>query len=178
MKKDIYTLTEEEKAAGVTIGPATPELLEAIDVSDKNLEKMARGFILGTQSVGRRREIRATLEEKVTKKIGAKGKYLTDKLFELIEGVYIEDKRSGGKHGTIRYYKVPPNLQAIIYALDRVLGKPVARTEVNEEKKGVIVIESIIRNLAGDKPPILKEEASLVLSSKDLLKMQNSEVVI
>ena len=109
---------------------------------------MARGVILGSQAIGRRKEIRAVLEEKVSKKIGRKGKYLTDKLFELIEGVYLMDKQKGG---TIKYYQVPPNLNAIIYALDRVLGKPVARSEVSEEKKGVVLVEHIIRNLAGDK---------------------------
>src|SRR3990167_9286822 len=88
--------------------------LTTLDVSEQHLEKMARGFIMGSQTVGRRNEIRELLEEKVTKKIGRKGKYLTDKLFELIEGVYVVDKR-GGKNGRdIRYYQVPPNLNAII----------------------------------------------------------------
>ena len=123
----------------------------AVDISDRKVEAMARGFIMGSQAIGRRREVRAELENRVVKKIGAKGKVLTDKLFELIEGVAVIDKR-GGKNGQdIRYYTVPPNLQAIIYALDRVLGKPVVHTEHVEEKRGVMIVESIIRNLAGDK---------------------------
>ena len=147
MKNNIYKLTPEEIAAGVTLQVNTDEL-EVVDVSDRNIERMARGFIMGSQAIGRRKEVRALLEEKVSKKIGRKGKYLTDKLFELIEGVYVMDKR---KDGNIKYYQVPPNLNAIIYALDRVLGKPVARSEVSEEKKGVVLVEHIIRNLAGDK---------------------------
>ena len=100
-----------------------------------------------SQAIGRRKEIRELLEEKVTKKIGRKGKYLTDKLFELIDGVYTVQKESGRE---IRYYKVPPNLTAIIYALDRVLGKPKQFTEHSEEKKGIILVEHVIRNLASN----------------------------
>ena len=124
--------------------------LEVVNVTDKHLEKMARGFIMGSQAIGRRKEIRELLEEKVTKKIGRKGKYLTDKLFELIEGVYIVDKR-GGKNGRdIRYYQVPPNLNAITYALDRVLGKPKVQIEQSQESKGIILVEHVIRNLANN----------------------------
>src|SRR3990167_5633456 len=173
MKNNIYKLTPEEIAAGVTIGVNTDEL-EVVDVSDRNIEKMARGFIMGSQAIGRRKEIRAVLEEKVSKKIGRKGKYLTDKLFELIEGVYVMDKR---KDGNIKYYQVPPNLNAIIYALDRVLGKPVARSEITEEKKGVVLVEHIIRNLAGDRDvdkPIRSNGENVLKSGneKDMREVQ------
>ena len=124
--------------------------LEVVDVSDRNIEQMARGYIMGSQAIGRRKEIRELLEEKVTKKIGTKGKYLTDKLFELIEGVYVQDKR-GGKNGReVRYYQVPPNLNAITYALDRVLGKPKQYVESSQESKGIILVEHVIRNLANN----------------------------
>ena len=128
------------------------------DVSDRHLEQMARGFIMGTTAVGRRKEIREELEKKVTAKIGKKGKYLTDKLFELIEGVYIVDKKSGANGRDVRYYQVPPNLQAIIYALDRVLGKPKQQIESSERKEGVILVEHVIRNLAAN--PYRKNERS------------------
>lgn len=147
MKPRPLTLTEEEKAAGVTLVEIPLSELETVDVSDKNVEKMARGFILGSQAIGRRKEIRDELETRVTKKIGKKGRYLTDKLFELIEGIYMEERSD--KHG-IRYYKVPPNLNAIIYALDRVLGKPTQHIEASEEKKGIILVEHVIRNLASN----------------------------
>ena len=146
MKDNIYKLTPEEIAAGVTLAVNTDEL-EVVDVSDRNIEKMARGVIMGSQAIGRRKEIRELLEEKVSKKIGRKGKYLTDKLFELIEGVYVMDKQKGG---SIKYYQVPPNLNAIIYALDRVLGKPKQQIESTEEKKGIILVEHVIRNLANN----------------------------
>mgnify|MGYP001572375928 CR=1 FL=1 len=142
-----YKLTEEEIAAGVTIHVNTDELVVA-DVSDRNLERMARGFIMGTQAIGRRREIKVELEERVIKKMGRKGKYLTDKLFELIEGVYVMDGKGGKDGKSIKYYQVPPSLPAIVYALDRVLGKPKQQIDKTEEKKGIILVEHVIRNLA------------------------------
>ena len=148
-------LTQEEIDAGVEQVEIPLNELETVDVSSQHIERMARGFIMGTQAIGRRKEIREMLEERVTKRIGRKGKYLTDKLFELIDGVYTVQKESGKE---IRYYRVPPSLPAIIYALDRVLGKPVARTEVSEEKKGVMIVETIIRNLAGDKNSVVESK--------------------
>src|SRR3990167_10385961 len=140
---------EEVVPAGEQVIQVPLSEFEVVDVSERKVEQMARGFIMGTQAIGRRREVRQELEERVTKKIGRKGKYLTDKLFELIEGVYIVDKRGGKDGREVRYYQVPPNLNAMTYALDRVLGKPMARTEHTEEKKGVMIVESIIKNLAG-----------------------------
>lgn len=115
------------------------------DISEKKLEQRARAFIMGSEAIGRRKEVRELLEEKVVQRVGKKGKHITDKLFELIEGVYVIDRAKGNG---IRYYKVPPNLNAIIYALDRVLGKPGSAKVENEEKQGIRVIESIIKNLA------------------------------
>ncbi len=122
--------------------------LAVVDVSDRKIEEMARGFIMGNEAIGDRDKIRQMLESKVTKKIGKKGKYLTDKLFELIEGVYVVDKRGSQNGHSIKYYQEKPNLNAIIYALDRVLGKPKQVSEMTEEKKGVILVEHVIRNLA------------------------------
>ena len=133
-------------STGEVIAPL--DELEAVDISEKHVEKIARGYIIGNQAIGRRKEVRAELESRVVTKIGKKGKYLTDKLFELIEGVYVFAGPDKGPK-QIKYYKVPPSLPAIIYALDRVLGKPVAKVEHSEEKKGIMIVESIIKNLAG-----------------------------
>lgn len=172
MQNKKIQLTEEEKAAGVTLLEDSMDIVVE-DISDKKIEHMARGFIMGTQAIGRRREIREVLEERVTKRIGRKGKYLTDKLFELIDGIYTVQKESGRE---IRYYKVPPNLTAIIYALDRVLGKPKQFTEHSEEKRGIMVVEHIIRNLAGDKPAVpIKEKVIPLLNEQDMLKMQKDD---
>lgn len=171
MQNKKIQLTEEEKAAGVTLLEDMDIVVE--DVSDKKIEQMARGFIMGSQAIGRRREIREVLEERVTKRIGRKGKYLTDKLFELIDGIYTVQKESGRE---IRYYKVPPNLTAIVYALDRVLGKPKQFTEHSEEKRGIMVVEHIIRNLAGDKPAVQKDDIVIpLLDEQAMHKMQERE---
>ena len=124
--------------------------LNPIDTSDRNVERMARGYIVGNQALTRRKEVREQLEKKVVERIGKKGKYLTDKLFELIEGVYVIERMSGKGGRDIKYYQVPPNLEAIKYALDRVLGKPTQQIESKEERKGIMVVETIIRNLAED----------------------------
>ncbi len=124
------------------------ELQAVVDATPSHVDKIARGYFLGTTSFNKRREIRHELEKKVTERIGKKGKMLVDKLFELAQGVYIAEK-VGNKE--IRYYQVPPNLQAIVYMLDRVLGKPTQYVEKSEEKKGIMVVEHIIKNLAGDK---------------------------
>ena len=59
MKNDIYKLTQEEIEAGVILEPAAPA--ELVDVSDKNIERMARGFILGAESFGKRRQLKEKL---------------------------------------------------------------------------------------------------------------------
>jgi hypothetical protein len=119
--------------------------LEEQDTTQQLVERMARGYILGTTNHRNNSQIRAKLETQVAKRIGRKGKMIVDKLFELIEGVAVLDRET--KNG-VMYYKVPPNLQAIIYALDRILGKPTQHTESVEEKRGVIIIENVIKGLA------------------------------
>lgn len=123
---------------------------KVVDITDQAVERAARAFVMGSDRQGKHREVRQKLEDQVVKRIGHKGKYLTDKLFELIEGIYVIEKLKVTGMPEIRYYKTPPNLQAIIYALDRVLGKPTATTPENEQKKGITIVEKIIKNLAGD----------------------------
>ena len=102
-----------------------PDRIEAIDVSEERAEKIARGYFVGSTAVGRRRDVRKLLEEKVVGKIGKSGKLLVDKLFVLIEGVWlISSIKTVNGVKEVQAYQEPPNLQAIIYALDRVLGKP------------------------------------------------------
>ncbi len=130
-----------------------PDTIE--DRTDAHLERIAKGVILGTENYQKTRKIKSELEQRVIKKIGTKGKLITDKLFELIEGVYIEESYKGGKR---RIYKSPPNLAAIKIALETVIGKPVAKTEHTEEKRGLFTVEHIIKGLAtkgyGDKKPV------------------------
>ena len=123
-----------------SVAPYVPQ-----DISVQYLDKIARNFIAGNESVSHSRDVRRDLEEKVVKRIGKKGKYMVDKIFELIEGIYVVDNVAGK---AVRYYKTPPNLSAIIYALDRVLGKPKQTVDKTEEKRGVFVVEHIIKSLA------------------------------
>lgn len=122
---------------------------ETVDVSEKAVEAQAAGFILGSSRLQKNRDLKIKLEQKVHKRIGVKGKLLTDKLFELIEGIYIVDKRGGAKGSEIKYYQVPPSLAAIQYAMDRILGKPTQHTEHIEEKTGILTVEHIIKGLVG-----------------------------
>lgn len=102
-----------------------PNRIETVDMSDGRLEKLAQGYFVGTTAVGKRRDLRRILEDRVINTIGKKGKVLVDKLFELIEGIYVVSKIAT-VHGVeeVTAYKEPPSLNAIIYAIDRVLGKP------------------------------------------------------
>src|SRR3990167_2088104 len=143
-------LTPEQIAGGVQIIETPKVPFKVLDNSSANVERMARGFILGTQNHTKQRKIKQALEERVIQRIGRKGKFLTDKLFELADGIYMQERTKD--RNTIKYYQVPPNLAAITYLIDRALGKPKQHTEISEEKRGVVVIESIIKNLAEDKP--------------------------
>ena len=54
-------------STGEVIAPL--DELEAVDISDKHVDKIARGYIIGNQAIGRRKEVRAELENRVIKKI-------------------------------------------------------------------------------------------------------------
>lgn len=93
-------------------------------------------------------EVIERVERLVTRKISLKTKFLVDKAFELAAGIYILDERDPSK---TKYYRKPPNLDAIIYLMDRLLGKPVMRQENSNDKakKGVAELQNIIQVLAG-----------------------------
>lgn len=90
----------------------------------------------------------AKIEGLVQRKIGKRVKWLLDKSFELADGIYTIDARDPDK---VKYYKKAPDLDAIIYLIDRLIGKPTAKTENKntEEKKGVVAIQNMIVQLAG-----------------------------
>lgn len=90
------------------------------------------------------------IEGMLQKKVGKKMKFLLDKALELADGIYMVQDNDPLK---IKYYKKAPDLNAIIYLCDRLLGKPVAKSEVKDEtgKKGIQSVQNIIINLAGNK---------------------------
>lgn len=56
--------------------------------------------------------------------------WLVDKAFELADGVYVEKP---GLTGPI-IYQLPPDMGAIKYLLDRIMGKPTERRELTLDK--------------------------------------------
>ena len=123
-----------------------PDGVERFDVSERTIEKMARGSILGFQNNAASRNRRGRLNRRVETMVAKKGKHLLDKMFELAEGIYLVDKKSDKE---LRYYQVPPNYNAITYLLDRVLGKPVQKADKDEDgRRGIVAVEQIIKRLA------------------------------
>ncbi len=55
--------------------------------------------------------------------------WLVDKQFELAEGVTIQTEDSDGE---THIYQRPPDRQAIEYLLNRIMGKPTERQEVDQ----------------------------------------------
>jgi hypothetical protein len=126
----------------------TGQLLADVQLIDLNpsLRITARKYKEGKSSDRKRKELQKKLEEQVTGRIGDAGTLITDRLFELIDGAYVIQRMDGKQ---IRFYKTPPNLKAIMYALDRVLGHPTQPIEQNtSDKAGINTIEMIIKNLA------------------------------
>src|SRR4051795_405957 len=56
--------------------------------------------------------------------------WLVDKAMELAEGVYVEKP---GLTGPI-VYQLPPDMNAIKYLVDRIMGKPTERRELTLDK--------------------------------------------
>ena len=131
----------------------SPELVPADDSQESHLKRVAQGYFANKNRVKTNMEIKAKIESQVVKAIGNEGKYLTDKLFELIEGVYIvrdivQDPKTK-KIKSFKYYKEKPDLKAITYALDRVLGKPGEDGNYGGEKgEGLSMMSEMLKNLA------------------------------
>lgn len=93
-------------------------------------------------------ELIVRVEKMVQKKIATKTKFLINQAFELAAGIYVLDERDPSK---TKYYRKPPQLDAIIYLMDRLLGKPMVKSENTnlQAKKGVAELQNIIQVLAG-----------------------------
>ena len=64
---------------------------------------------------------------KAEKKIADKLPWLVDQALELAEGVVIQER---DKDGTPRIYQRPPDMKAIAYLVDRIMGKATERKEI------------------------------------------------
>ena len=68
---------------------------------------------------------------KAEKKIADKLPWLIDQAMELAEGVVIQERDKDGRE---RIYQRPPDMGAIKYLVDRIMGKPTERKELTLEK--------------------------------------------
>jgi hypothetical protein len=68
---------------------------------------------------------------KAEKKIADKLPWLIDQALELAEGVVVQEF---DKEGNSRIYQRPPDMKAIAYLVDRIMGKPTDRRELTLEK--------------------------------------------
>ena len=68
---------------------------------------------------------------KAEQKIADKLPWLIDQAMELAEGVVIQE---ADKDGSPRIYQRPPDMNAIKYLVDRIMGKPTERRELTLDK--------------------------------------------
>lgn len=75
---------------------------------------------------------------KAEKRIADKLPWLIDQAMELAEGVVVQEF---DKDGTPRIYQRPPDMGAIKYLVDRIMGKPTERQEISGPDTGPIPLE-------------------------------------
>lgn len=85
----------------------------------------------------RRADKNAGAVAKAEKQIRDRLPWIIDKLFELGEGVYVQEP---GLTGPVVYQK-PPDRDALKYLTDRIMGKPVERKEVSGPDGTAIPLE-------------------------------------
>jgi hypothetical protein len=69
--------------------------------------------------------------------------WLVDKAMELAEGVYVEKPGLTGSF----IYQLPPDMGAIKYLVDRIMGKPTERKELTLEKPLEEMTEDELRHI-------------------------------
>lgn len=75
---------------------------------------------------------------KAEKKIADRLPMLVDKALELAEGVFVEDVNVVTLQRSV--YQKPPDLGAIKYLMDRIMGKPTERKEITGENGSPISV--------------------------------------
>lgn len=73
--------------------------------------------------------------QRTEKKIADKLPWLADKALELAEGVVVQEF---DREGIPRVYQRPPDMGAIKYLIDRIMGKPTERQELSGPDGGPI----------------------------------------
>jgi hypothetical protein len=75
------------------------------------------------------------------KRIADKLPYLIDKMFELADGVLVEDINPVTFKASV--YREKPDRAALVYLIDRIMGKPVERQEHTGADGGAIGIQFV-----------------------------------
>lgn len=75
------------------------------------------------------------------KRIVDKLPLLIDRMFELADGVAVQDIDN---EGGVNVYIKPPDRQAAEYLINRIMGKPTERKELSGEDGGAIPVEVTI----------------------------------
>lgn len=102
-----------------------------------------------------------TAREKAEGQIVDRLPWIIEKLFELGEGVAVEKFNS---MGVPMVYQLPPDLGALKYLADRVMGKPTERQEVSGPDGGPIDITSTEREQAAKELNEWREQMNKQLS--------------
>lgn len=134
------------------------EIEDSIEAAEKELEIIATGSKSLDASRVESEANKLKVEQLVTQRVLDRAENLLNKLFDLAEGVSIEHKRlnkinsDGEEEYIVNVYQKEPDLKAIQYLFDRVLGKPaIVQQSTGSEAdvgKGVKAVGDIIRNLA------------------------------
>lgn len=81
---------------------------------------------------------------KAETKIADKLPWLVDQMMELATGVVVREMDADG---TPRIYQRPPDRQAIVYLMDRIMGKPTDRRELTLDRPLEEMTEDELRRI-------------------------------
>ena len=149
--------TEETRLDERHLAPASKTGGHLDDIPGKGvvLEEVGHGFFLDQDRLKRNEKLGHKLEDAIIKKIAGKHGVMTiaAKLMELIEGVEVLKERKNAK-GEITHhyvYREKPDLNAIKYALDRVIGTPQKQAnKADEDRKNIKAMSDIIKDHGGN----------------------------
>jgi hypothetical protein len=82
-------------------------------------------------------EAHATPIKDAEKRISDRLPVLIDKLFALADGVLVQETDD---EGAVDVYLKPPELKALVYLVDRVMGKPMQKVEQSGDAGGPLKI--------------------------------------
>lgn len=109
------------------------------------VEKETRTQVVALTQSARHNSYKEKIAKKVEKRIGEQFETLVDNAMQLAQGITVAEVQ---EDGGVKAWTEKPNLNAIIYLLDRLMGKPTQRQEIKDDKSGITVIEKMIKQLA------------------------------